>query len=291
MTPCCGSVAVKGTGLTIARLGLGCARLFGGSEARTSIRLLEHALAAGFGHFDTAPSYAYGQSETLLGEVLGDVAGVTIATKVGLSTAGAPSQAGTYYRRFFRPLLARAPALKAALLKARERPAEQLSHAPRRVLGRDEIEASVAASLARLRRSQIDILLVHEPDQFVIDGALQERFEALRRGGTILAYGLGYGGMVTHEGAFGQVLQRGYDPAAPVPLASAAAATAAAPTAIYHGVVRHRGSLPAGEAVRAVLRSEPDAALLVSASSPSQIRDLARQVAQAAPRPVSTFHS
>ena len=287
MTPCCGSVAVQGTGVTIARLGLGCARLFGGSEARASIRLLEQALAAGFGHFDTAPSYAYGQSEAMLGEVLGDVPGVTITTKVGLSTAGAPSHAGTYYRRFLRPLLARAPALKAALLMARERPVEQLSHTPRRILGSDEIEASVAASLARLRRSRIDILLVHEPDQFVIDGALQERFEALKRGGTILAYGLGYGGIATHEGAFGQVLQRAYDPAAPVPITAAAAA----PTAIYHGVVRHRGPLPVGEAVRAVLHSDSDAALLVSASSPLQIRDLARQVAQAAPPPVSTFHS
>lgn len=275
MTPSCASIAVHGTDLTIARLGFGCARLFGGGETRESTRLLEEALASGLSHFDTAPSYAYGQSEALLGEVLGDMPGVTITTKVGLSAVGAPSRAGTFYRRFVRPTLARAPALKAALLKARERPVAQDLHAPRRVLGADEIEASVAASLTRLRRSRIDVLLVHEPDQFVIDAALQERFEALKRNGTIIAYGLGYGGIAPADAAFGHILQGAYDPAATGPLSMT-------PTCIYHGILRHRGASTPREAMLAAMHAHPRAALLVSASTPSQIRDIASQVRDAA---------
>lgn len=280
MMPSCASIAVHGTDLTIARLGFGCARLFGGGETRASTRLLEEALAAGIIHFDTAPSYAYGQSEALLGEVLADMPGVTITTKVGLSAAGAPSPAGTLYRRFVRPALARAPALKAALLRARKRPVTQEPHVPRRILGADEIEASVAASLTRLRRSRIDVLLVHEPDQFVIDAALQERFEALKRKGTILAYGLGYGGIAPEDVAFGHVLQGAYDPAAAGPVATAA-------TAIYHGILRNRGLSTPREAVSAAMHAHPQAALLVSASTPSQIRDIASQVREAALRPLS----
>lgn len=281
MTPCGGTIAIQGTGLAIARLGFGCARVFGGGETRASTRLLEAALAAGLSHFDTAPSYSYGQSETMLGEVLAGMSDVTITTKVGLSAAGAPSRAGTFYRRFARPALARVPALKAALLRARERPAAQAPQVERRVLGADEIEASVAASLARLGRSQIDILLVHEPDQFVIDDALAERFEALKRDGTILAYGLGYGGIAPGNGSFGHILQGAYDPAAAGPASTT-------PTAIYHGILRNRGLSAPREAVRAVLHAQPQSALIVSASTPSQIRDIASQVGEAAPLPVSS---
>lgn len=280
MTPCGGTIAVRGTGLAIARLGFGCARVFGGGETRSSTRLLEAALAAGLSHFDTAPSYSYGQSETMLGEVLAGVAGVTITTKVGLSATGAPSLAGTLYRRFARPALARSPALKAALLRARERPAAEAPQVERRILGSHEIEASVAASMARLGRSQIDILLLHEPDQFVIDDALAERFEALKRNGTILAYGLGYGGMAPANGSFGQILQGAYDPATVGPASTT-------PTAIYHGVLRHRGPSTPREAVRAAMRAQPQAALIVSASTPSQVREIASQVKQGAHLPPS----
>jgi len=233
--------------------------------------LLEAALEAGLTHFDTAPSYAYRQSEEMLGEVLAGLPAVTITTKVGLPTGGAPSRAGTFYRRFARPALARVPALKRALLRARERPAAGAPPLARRVLGADEIAASVAASLTRLGRSQIDILLVHEPDQFMIDAALEERFEALKRDGTILAYGLGYGGVAPKEAAFGEVLQGSYDPASAAP-------ASVIPTAIYHGVLRHRGSSTTREALRAAMDAQPDAALLVSASTPSQIIEIASQV-------------
>lgn len=281
MTPSRARLAVQGTDLVIARVGFGCARLFGGSETRASARLIEEALAAGFSHFDTAPSYAYGQSEGLLGEVLGDMPGVTITTKVGLTAVGAPSRAGSFYRRLVRPVLGRAPALKAALLSARERPVPQNQPPPRRVLGTEEIEASLAASLTRLQRTRIDILLVHEPDQFVIDAALKERFENLKRNGTILAYGLGYGGSAPPAESFGHVLQEAYDQAAP-PTDPANA------TAIYHGILRHRGAATPREALRAVIHVRPRAGLLVSASTRSQIRDIAAQVRAAADQPIST---
>lgn len=265
MTPSCGMLAVTGTGLKLARLGFGCARLFGGSEARASARLVEAALAAGIVHFDTAPSYAYGQSEAVLGDVLVGADEVTIATKVGLLPAGSPSLTGTLYRRFVRPALARAPALKSSLLMARRHHAPVLA-APRRVLGLDEIEASVATSLARLRRPRIDVLLIHEPDQFVIDEALRARFEALVRDGTITAYGLAYGRSVTDVVPFGHILQSAYDPTVPV--------WAAPPTPIYHGALRGRAGTKPRAAVRAVLEARQDAAVIFSGSTPFQIRDV-----------------
>jgi aryl-alcohol dehydrogenase-like predicted oxidoreductase len=262
-------VALRGTGVRIARLGLGCARLFGGVEAMASARLVEAALAAGVVHFDTAPSYAYGQSEEVLGDVLAGVAGVTVATKVGLNAIGAPSRAGTLYRRLVRPALARTPALKSALLRARRRTASESRAVSRRVLGTDEIEASVDSSLARLQRSRIDILLVHEPDQFVIDEALRERLEALVRNGTIAAYGLAYGRSVAGGAPFGHILQSAYDPTTP--------AWVGPPVPIYHGVLRGRARTTPREAVRAVLQAQRDAVVLVSASTPFQIREVSAQ--------------
>lgn len=74
----------------IDRIGLGCARLMGGSEAASSRKLVEVALALGIRHFDTAPYYGEGASETVLGNVLGGVEGVTVTTKIGIARPAAP---------------------------------------------------------------------------------------------------------------------------------------------------------------------------------------------------------
>src|SRR5262245_41098050 len=99
-------ITVAGTDVTIARLGLGCARIFGGDELRSSARLVEAALRAGITHFDTAPSYGNGTSEAVLGEVLSGVNDATIATKIGIPRGdGQSSRARVVYRRMIRPWL------------------------------------------------------------------------------------------------------------------------------------------------------------------------------------------
>ena len=57
---------IRGTEVAISQIGFGCARVYGGHETKASARLIEAALTAGIRHFDTAPSYGFGESEFVL---------------------------------------------------------------------------------------------------------------------------------------------------------------------------------------------------------------------------------
>lgn len=279
-----GHVRVADTGLSLSRLGFGCARLFGKSEMRASGRLIEAALASGIRHFDTAPSYAWGQSEQVLGEVLAGVPDVTITTKVGLPWAsGEASYAGTIYRRIIRPLLGRTPGLKRSLLRVaahRAAPSAPTSLHQPILLARDEIRRSLEGSLVRLRRDSVDVLLVHEPDRLVLNDDMREVFADLEGQRLIGAHGLGWGRVVSSYPKFGQVVQSRYDPKT-VSVGDA--------TRIYHGVVRvFSDDAPADWTkmsavirIQHVLSSSPISAVIFSASSPAQIRDIARSLAHA----------
>jgi aryl-alcohol dehydrogenase-like predicted oxidoreductase len=270
-------LAVPGTPLQFTRLGFGCARLFAGIEARGSHRLIEAALGLGIRHFDTAPSYAWGQSELVLGEVLASAKDVTIATKVGLApVAGGPSALSTAYRLVGRPLLAHLPRLKSRLIR---RAATSVGSPPaevgRRPLHRDEIHASLESSLRRLRRDRIDLLLIHEPDHIVLDEPTLEIFRDLQRREIIGAFGLGYARAVDVPPRFGQIVQAQFSPTAP-------AATPNSPIArIWHGVLRAAESEAADSTARAktrisqVLTARPGDGIVFSASTVRQIRDVA----------------
>ncbi len=268
-----GTVRVPETSVVVTRLGFGCSRLFAGAELSASARIVEAALSAGIRHFDTAPTYGAGGSESVLGEVLAGIEGVTVATKFGRvppSTAPAlPSGASSLYRRSVRPILARVPALKAALMSVQERKqaATKLPARALRTVGRQEVEASLDQSLKRLKRDKIDIFLVHEPDSVVLDEAVLAFLLEAQRDGVIGAFGLAYG-RVVHEdpSPFGQIVQSTWDPIA-------SPRTAEGFLCIYHGVLRSRREK--GRAVErlvnALIRS-PDAAVLFSASAPFQIK-------------------
>ncbi len=70
------------------RIGIGCMALTGvygrivASDARD---VLAEAISLGFRLFDTAPLYANGQNEALIGDVIGSTEGTTVATKFGLA--------------------------------------------------------------------------------------------------------------------------------------------------------------------------------------------------------------
>lgn len=263
------TIPLAGTEKSISRLGFGCARIFGGSELRTARRLIEAALSSGIRHFDTAPSYGGGTSEAALGDVLRDVADVTVATKVGIPRPAAPSHKGALYRQVLRPVLTRFPAVKASVARLRSRPSVVAGPVARRVLKRDEVLRSLEDSLRHLRRNTIDVFFVHEPDQFELDDASLELFEGLRRAGTISAFGLASAG--TPSGAaFGSVIQGRFDAAGPVTKTGAV-------TVIFHGVVRQaKGRLETGGATRTLLDSFPSAGVVFSASSERQINEIAR---------------
>src|SRR5262245_14988525 len=124
------------TGLIVSRLSFG-AMTFGSSEVMPSVfkvdkenakAMISKSLDAGVNFFDTADGYAAGQSETMLGELLGNRRGeVVIATKVGFRSGDPVTQAG---------------------------------------LSRKHILSACEASLKRLHTDYIDLYIVHKEDPF-----------------------------------------------------------------------------------------------------------------------------
>lgn len=124
------------TGLVVSRLAFG-AMTFGSDPAMESIykvdretaqAMVEQSLAAGINFFDTADGYAGGQSEIMLGEILGTQRqDMVIATKVGFRTGESITQAG---------------------------------------LSRRHIFASCDRSLKRLNTDYIDLYILHKEDPF-----------------------------------------------------------------------------------------------------------------------------
>jgi aryl-alcohol dehydrogenase-like predicted oxidoreductase len=137
------------------RIGIGCMALTGlyGQVAETdSHAVLEEAIELGFQLFDTAPLYANGDNERLLGDVIGSRSDIVVSTKFGLMEN------------------------RCNELMRDSRPST--------------IRASVETSLHRLRRERIDILIQHRPDPDVDDqevaGAVQELIDE----GKVAAFGL-----------------------------------------------------------------------------------------------------
>jgi hypothetical protein len=263
---------------TMCRLGFGCARIFGGRESHRGATLIEAALGLGIRHFDTAPAYG---SEDVLGTVLAGVPDVTIATKIGLPRyAGERSAAKKYlgplYRASLRPLLGRVPGLKSSLLKIASMPRSHDAPMVKRQLGREEVLRELEESLRRLRRSTIDLYLLHEPEGIDITDELREVFASLRKDGVIRASGLAFGALPSGSSSFGCVVQSRY-PGDPSFMSGGGAIR------IFHGVVRYGirdrtkdGKLPdAGKLIAEALRNDPAAAVVFSAGAKHQIRQIA----------------
>ncbi len=68
----------------VSRIGLGCVTLGREIDEADSFALLDHALARGITHFDTAAAYGGGASESILGRWLASrkPADITVATKI-----------------------------------------------------------------------------------------------------------------------------------------------------------------------------------------------------------------
>jgi aryl-alcohol dehydrogenase-like predicted oxidoreductase len=141
-------IVIPQTTLRVSRLSFGTARLHHLATRRSRQRLLGHASASGFSHFDTAPLYGFGLAEEELGVFLASQSrALTVATKIGL-----------YPPLGSRPRLAWVWGHKALgrVLPQLSRPAVSWSLAV--------AERSLHRSLRRLRRDHVDILFLHEPD-------------------------------------------------------------------------------------------------------------------------------
>ncbi|MBX9860459.1 MAG: aldo/keto reductase [Sphingomonas sp.] len=254
---------------TIDRLGLGCARLYGGADIKESRRLVETALALGIRYFDTAPYYGSGWSEQVLGDVLHGVDDVMITTKIGLGRPSSPVQPSPVrrlYRSIAKPVLARFPALKGKLLSAARGSSPQAPKPTVRAFPRDTLRAELDASLAALRRDRLYAMLVHEPDQFALDDDDRAAFQTLVDEGRIGSFGLGLDRTLPHAPAFGTIMQSRY-------LARAERDDTGI-SRIFHGVLRHRGDEKATTRLARILSDEPDARILLSVSTVGQLREL-----------------
>jgi len=184
------------------RLGFGCGRLKGGVEKANALRLVHAALDLGIRHFDTAPPYGLGMSESVLGEALkGRPEPVTVFTKAGLARPASPGLMQTA-RAIVKPLANAIPGLRQVVLKGMAHRAAPANFNP------DFIAQSFETSLRLLQREQVDGLLLHEAqahdtlaplkpllDRYVAKGQLGaygsstgEPFDQLVRFGTVLQY-------------------------------------------------------------------------------------------------------
>ena len=279
---------IAGSGVAITRIGFGCGRIFGGSELKTSARLIETALSTGIRHFDTAPSYGNGESEAVLGEILAGIQDVTIATKIGIPRPDASAvqlPVRSLYRRTLRPILANFPLAKRKLIELASRSGNVVAeHAPtmaRRKLHPAEVLRGLEDSLKRLKRNRVDLYLIHEPDRFELTDELLELFDTLQHNGTISAFGLAYDRFADTAPPVGTVIQCRH-------VADFPARTVAGQTRIFHGVIRHSwhatgrrvGYDRPGNYVREVLAMHPDTAIIFSASLPRQITQLMKGLSE-----------
>lgn len=176
----------SGADLDFTCLGLGCAPLgnmhvpVSDEAARATIL---QALSLGIGYFDVAPLYGLGLAERRLGEAIGSAPTPILSTKVGRllepGEAGDAPDGGIYVDT---------PAVKVVF---------DYSY--------DGVMRSFEASLARLGRDRIDIVLVHDVDALthgsraaserriaeLIDDGGWRALDALRASGAVGAIGAG----------------------------------------------------------------------------------------------------
>ena len=147
-------------GIQVSRMGFGSAPI-GNSEGvsdEQAIATVHYALEQGITLFDTAPLYGAGRAETLLGAALSGVprSEFVLSTKVG-------------------------------------RVLDESTRTLRFDYSRDGVMRSLEGSLKRLKLDHVDLLLIHDPDDFP-EAALEEAYptlDDLRSQGVIRAVGSG----------------------------------------------------------------------------------------------------
>jgi aryl-alcohol dehydrogenase-like predicted oxidoreductase len=178
--------AFGNTELQVSVAGLGCARIGGVFQGDTLgfVRLLAVARDAGINFFDTADMYSQGESESLIGRVLGaERKAIFIATKAGYCLPGRRKLAGR-----LKPILR--PIIKALGIRR-----DRLPSAARGALAQDFSPAyltrALEASLRRLRTDYVDIFQLHSPPTSVVErGEWEPALEGLKRAGKIRFYGV-----------------------------------------------------------------------------------------------------
>jgi D-threo-aldose 1-dehydrogenase len=157
----------------------------GGITRRESIAVLETAFESGIRHFDTAPSYGYGEAEGVLGEAFRSRRDqITITTKYGIRPPRNRSLLGLA-RSLVLPAVKHVPSVKARLSRAAGGLVERARFSP------EEMRSSVEASLTALQTDYIDILLLHEARVSDLTHELLAALERTIAEGKIRTFGIG----------------------------------------------------------------------------------------------------
>ena len=188
--------------LRIRKLAFGCARL-NSLSYKLSSKIIEECLENKILHFDTAPSYG---SEKLIGDILKGVGNTTITSKIGLPRVKSSNKLiEKIYKKSLKKIGTMAPSIKNKFHLTINK--KKFLKNPKRFLSMDEIMFDLEKTLTNINKSRLDILLIHEPDQFIIDEDLIEKFEQLKKEGLIADYGLGYNQSDFESIKFGNVKQ------------------------------------------------------------------------------------
>lgn len=269
----------KPIGRSVSQIGFGCGRLVGHSKLTQSARIIETALELGIRYFDIAPSYGMGTAEDVIGQVLGNSKDVVIATKVGLPR---PHFSSKYYtiRSVCKSFLDYFPSFK---IFAREsytkvQKSFKIPIKCNHDFSEKNISDSIGESLKRLKRDSVDVLLAHDPCNADLTYETELFFKNLLKNKTISAFGVGIDKCKNFSSAFGNIWQSGW-PGDRIVNYSGEISN------IFHGVIRYTNNSifssinkPANKLLLDATLQAPNSIILVSASTPSRLKDLLRYV-------------
>lgn len=172
-------------GPEISELGLGCAAVLGRVGRRDSLSALHAAWDSGITLYDTARSYGYGESESLLGEFFAGKRrkDAVICTKFGILPA--PQN----WKRKIKPLAQTAVRLFPGIRRAVQRQAANQLKVGEFSVGL--LERSLETSLRALRTDYVDMLLLHAAPMSAIENDdVLEALERLVKRGTVRMAGV-----------------------------------------------------------------------------------------------------
>jgi aryl-alcohol dehydrogenase-like predicted oxidoreductase len=179
-------------------LGLGCSRLGSingatGDEARALVKL---ALDQGVRFFDTSNIYGQGDSERVLGDVLGKRDDCIVCSKAGKHLS-LKMQALAPLKSILRSVARRSDQARRGVAAARAKPM------PTR-WDPAFLSGSIDASLRRLKRERIEMFMLHSPSaEVVARGEAVGALEQARKAGKIDLIGVSVDDVATAEAALG----------------------------------------------------------------------------------------
>lgn len=166
---------IDNTDIKVSRLGFGTASLHHLFSSTSRQKLLHAAFQVGITHFDTAPYYGYGLSESDLGKFMHKKrVDLTVTTKVGLYPWGtiAASAGYVWSRKALGKLF---PKISLPVVNWKVSRARNCLH----------------ASLKRLRTDYVEFLLLHEPEAaYLHTDEFYMWLQNERSKGTIRAWGV-----------------------------------------------------------------------------------------------------